>query len=290
MVSAPLLAAAVALAAAPPAARAFAPSTTRGDARAGVGAAAGPLSAVDDASARAMSEYMAKSHEEKLRAVRAVEDAKNGEIAALKAEIQRLKTSPAPAIVAPPAPAPVPAPVAPSSGLATSELESKIASYQSFMTEYIVNAQNQKLLAVKEAEMRAEKKFQERLEKLFEAGAALPSTGAAAEAAPAVAEETMFQKRNREIVAAAAAGKQSRWGDKEIKRAREQVESQPTGAATAAVAASPFELRNAAVSAAGAAGKSRWGAMEVAKANGAVEEKKPMTLEDRVNLGARLLS
>lgn len=210
---------------------------------------------------------------------------------ALKAEIQQLKTSSA--LAAAPAPAPVPAPVMPSSVLATSELESKIESYKSFMTDYIVNAQNQKLLAVKEAELKAENKFQERLEKLFEAGGmALPSSGSVVEAAPVVVEETLFQKRNKEMVAAGAAGK-SRWGDKEIERANEQVKSQPTAAAAVA---SLFDLRNAAVSAAGAKGKSRWGDMEVAKANGAmakangaVAEKKPVTLEDRVNLGARLL-
>ena len=41
------------------------------------------------------------------------------------------------------------------------------------MSEYIVNAQNQKLLAVKEAELKAEKKFQDRLEQLL--AAFLPS-------------------------------------------------------------------------------------------------------------------
>ena len=37
------------------------------------------------------------------------------------------------------------------------------------MAEYIVNSQNENLLAVKEGELKAEKKLQERLEKLFEA-------------------------------------------------------------------------------------------------------------------------
>ena len=34
----------------------------------------------DDASAQALSDYMSKSHEEKLRAIKAVEDKKNAEI------------------------------------------------------------------------------------------------------------------------------------------------------------------------------------------------------------------
>ena len=41
----------------------------------------GPLcAATDDASAQALSDYMAKSHEEKLKAVRDVEDKKNSQI------------------------------------------------------------------------------------------------------------------------------------------------------------------------------------------------------------------
>lgn len=156
---------------------------------------------------------------------------------ALKAEIQQLKTSSVLAVAAPPAPAPAPVSSAPSPVLATSELESKIESYRSFMEKYIVDAQNQKLLAVKEAERMAETKFQERLEKLA-GGMTLPSSGSVVEAAPAVVEEaapvaveeaapavtqaTVFRKRNEEIVAAGAAGK-SRWGDKEVERAKEQL-------------------------------------------------------------------
>jgi hypothetical protein len=39
-----------------------------------------PLAAVDEASAQALSDYMAKSHEEKLRAIKDVEAKKNAEI------------------------------------------------------------------------------------------------------------------------------------------------------------------------------------------------------------------
>ena len=38
------------------------------------------LATVDDAAAKAMSDYMAKSHEEKLRAIKEVESKKNAEI------------------------------------------------------------------------------------------------------------------------------------------------------------------------------------------------------------------
>ena len=71
-----ILAAIALTAAAAPTATAFAPARPINN------AAARPLyAASEDASAQAMSDYMAKSHEEKLRAVKDVEDKKNGEIA-----------------------------------------------------------------------------------------------------------------------------------------------------------------------------------------------------------------
>ncbi|KAL9181692.1 hypothetical protein ACHAXT_012035 [Thalassiosira profunda] len=247
--------------------------------------------AADDASANALSDYMAKSHEEKLRAVKDAEDKKNAEIEALKAEIQQLQSSSGLATTA--------APAAPLANVATADLEQKLASYQSFMAEYIVNAQTQKLLAVKEAELKAEKKFQERLEKLFAAGGIpLPVEGGAA-GGGAAEGSSLYQLRNAQVVAAAAAGK-SRWGALEVEKAKELLGSAPAAtvaSTTASATASPFEQRNAQVVAAAAAGKSRWGNMEVEKAKGgaavAVVETPAapasVSLEDRVNLGARLL-
>ena len=179
------------------------------------------------------------------------------------------------------------------------------------MAEYIVNSQNEKLLAVKEAELKAEKKFQERLEKLFEAsGMTLPadsSSTATASGDSAVGsgrgEETLFQKRNAYIIQAANAGS-SRWGRKEIERAIEQTKSAPTSVSssstapattsTSAANASPFDMRNAQIVAAANAGVSRWGEKEVerAKINGATATTSPtpatapVTLEDRINLGS----
>ena len=177
------------------------------------------------------------------------------------------------------------------------------------MAEYIVNSQNEKLLAVKEAELKAEKKFQERLEKLFEAsGMTLPadSSSTATASGDSVVdsgrgEETLFQKRNAYIIQAANAGS-SRWGSKEIERAIEQTKNAPTSvsssstapATTTAVNASPFDMRNAQIVAAANAGVSRWGEKEVerAKINGVTATTSPtpatapVTLEDRINLGS----
>ncbi|KAL3777370.1 hypothetical protein ACHAW5_010694 [Stephanodiscus triporus] len=294
----------------------------------------GPLSAAsgsadDDSAARAMSEYMAKSHEEKLRAIKAVEDKKNSEIekktddddddvgddGALKAEIDRLKTSSALAVVASSSSSPAPAAPLVVAAVDTSDIQSKLASYQNFMANYIVNAQNQKLLAVKEAELKAEKKFHERLERLMSSsGMTLPA--AAADGGTAAAGGgTPFQERNARIVSAAKAGK-SRWGSMEIDRAASGLlagiaeapahpRPPPAAVVVASAASTPFERRNARVLAAASVGKSRWGTMEIERMmrNGvvaspavatttpapAVEDKSRISLEDRLNLGARLL-
>jgi hypothetical protein len=204
---------------------------------------------------------------------------------ALKAEIQQLKSNPA---------LPAATTSEPVSIISASEAEAKLASYQQFMSEYIVNSQNQKLLAVREAELKAEKKFQERLEKLLSAsGVAIPPSdavktepAAAAKTEPAAAAElSLFQKRNLKVAAAGEAGK-SRWGSLEVQKAAEHAKNQPVVVASSTVEeTSVFDQRNARVLAAAAAGKSRWGDMEVqrAKINGIASP-----VEDRVNIGASL--
>ena len=137
------------------------------------------------------------------------------------------------------------------------------------MAEYIVNAQNQKLLAIREAELKAEKKFQERLEKLLSASKALLQDSSVD--ATILREPTLFEKRNARIIAGANAGV-SRWGDMEVDRATEQakhapavVESTPNNSKDSADV-SLFDQRNAKIVAAANAGKSRWGSMEVERA------------------------
>lgn len=264
-------------------ANAFAPSTGS------TNRAIGGLSMVDDA--QVLSDYMAKSHVEKLRAIKEVEDKKNSEISELKSQIEQLKSNPA---------LPAATPAEPVSIASVADAEAKLASYQQFMSEYIVNAQNQKLMAVKEAELKAEKKFQERLEQLLAAsGAALPASDAVETQPEAAAVElSLFEKRNLKVAAAGEAGK-SRWGSLEVKKAAESVKSQPVvvvAASSTVDDSSLFEQRNARVVAAAAAGKSRWGDKEVQRAGGsspappaAPAPPKVITLEDRVNLGARLV-
>jgi len=270
---------------------------------------------------------MTKSHEEKLRAIKSVEDKKNMEISVLKAEIDRLKSASSSAtsvasVIAPPSPPPINL----DNNLDIAEMQAKLASYQAFMAEYIVDSQNQKLAAVKEAESRVEKKFMDKIEKLLldesssVNGIAAPSSPASVASTATAAtggEQSLFQKRNIQITQAASVNK-SRWGSMEIERANEQLLVQPlpsteaTATATATTVASTatlFDRRNAQVIASAAAGKSRWGGMEVERAmkNGVVvavggsgasgsssssaerTTNAVISLEERVNLGARLL-
>lgn len=92
------------------------------------------------------------------------------------------------------------------------ELLAKLQSYQKFMAEYIVKAQEQKLAAVRAAEAATAKKYEEKLLLLGGAAAAPAAPAIAAAATP-----TLFAERNAKISAAAKAGK-SRWGDAEVQR------------------------------------------------------------------------
>jgi hypothetical protein len=170
-----------------------------------------PLNAVPspEESAQALTKYMAKAHEAKIAALKDLEDKKNAEIKGLKEQLGD----------APPAPQPSSAEAASSSesGESLEEMEKKLLSYQKFMSEYIVKAQEDKARAVKEAEAAIAKKYEDKLSVFMLNGAAAPVNGAAAAIAPAE-DIKLYEERTANIAAAAAAGK-SRWGDKEVQKA-----------------------------------------------------------------------
>ena len=78
------------------------------------------------------------------------------------------------------------------------ELLAKLQSYQKFMADYIVKAQEQKLAAVRAAEAATAKKYEEKLLLLGGAAAAPAAPAIAAAATP-----TLFAERNAKISAAA---------------------------------------------------------------------------------------
>merc|ERR1711935_890923 len=87
-----------------------------------------------DKHAEAFTAYMTKSHEEKLKAIKVVEDNRNAEIKDLKKQIVEME-----------------------------ELSIKLEAYQKFMKGYIVNAHEEKFNAVKVAEAAISKKYEGKL-------------------------------------------------------------------------------------------------------------------------------
>lgn len=246
-----------------------------------------------------LTNYMAKAHEEKLRAVKVVEQKKDAQIQTLKVEVNALKAQ------VPKESAVVlssqPATGMDLSSMTTEELRAKLVQYQSFMAKYIVQAQQQKLRAVQAAELATAAKYEAKI-KLLLAGSSNSSTTEAPTAdvvsSPASTEKKLHDARNANVAAAAKAGK-SRWGEKEVAKAsvkevakvkitkdpvvdvKSEANTDKVNGATKANGAAPtesvpspialpgspaFDQRNKKVAAAGKAGKSRWGDAEVKKA------------------------
>jgi len=247
-----------------------------------------------------LTDYMAKAHTEKLRAVKEVETKKNAEIKTLKSEVTELKTELATvpresAVVVSSGP---PSTGADLSKLTTEELRAKLVQYQEFMAKYIVQAQQQKMKAVRAAELATAAKYEAKIKFLLAASEGSDASAApAAPAAPAAssADTKLYDTRSANVAAAAKAGK-SRWGDKEVAKVKitpDSLDVKPTedkvngkaNGVAAATAPAPislpgsglFEERNKRVAAAAAAGKSRWGDAESQKA--AAEASKQPTLE-----------
>jgi hypothetical protein len=227
--------------------------------------------ATDEERAAALSEYLVKAHQEKLKAIQTAEGKKETEIQALKADIEALRAqkpagSPSSALTSTAAAA--------STGdlmdLSKEDLVTKVTQYQAFMANYVVKAQNEKFKAVKAAEQAAAQKYG--LVLSGGASAAPATTGAPSP------EEISYAKRNAAVSAAAAAGK-SRWGDLESQRAAGGVAAlEPTVAVAAAVAPASARVVSAEVKAAVVA------ADHGLRADGGVGG---LTLSERVNMGAK---
>ena len=84
--------------------------------------------------AKVVSEYMIKSHEDKIDALRMLEAQKNGEIESLREQME-------------------------TNDEYAEELQKRVTSLQNYMSQYILESQEEKLRAVKEAESSLEEKF-----------------------------------------------------------------------------------------------------------------------------------
>lgn len=243
-----------------------------------------------------LTNYMAKAHEEKIRAIKDVEDKKNAEIQTLKSEVYTLKEKEtadtnqgsSKQIVVAITP---PASCMEVSDMSKPELAAKVVQYQKFMTKYIVEAQQQKMKAVKAAEAATAARYEGKIA-LLKASVITESMVVVKETSDSSStttsssnDTTLYDKRNTNVAAAAKAGK-SRWGDKEVAKVKISsnddfnVKSKPESSSNGAVVngstipskislpgTNLYSKRNAKVAAAAAAGKSRWGSAESNKAS-----------------------
>jgi len=155
-------------------------------------------------SAKALQDYMTKAHEEKLRALKELGDKKDKEIAELKNQLSNSGSSSITTTTS-------------SSGDDIQELKNQLLQYQQFMSKYIVQAQEEKYRAVKEAEDKYK-------QKMLLLGSSSSSSATTSTTPPPVKESIslpesskLYQDRSAKVAAAAAKGK-SRWGDAEVQK------------------------------------------------------------------------
>jgi len=174
-------------------------------------------------SASAFTEYMAKSHEEKLKALKDLETKKNAEIEALKKDMEQMKSSSNSSSNSSSTSMVVQTSAAPNVQGSDEDLSEKLFAYQKFMSDYIVKAQLEKYNAVKAAEAAIAKKYEEKLNAFMLPGDSSSSSGAGIATTTTTTttsgneQSKLFQERNANVAAAAKAGK-SRWGGKEIEK------------------------------------------------------------------------
>jgi hypothetical protein len=112
-------------------------------------------------SAAAMTEFMAKAHEEKVKAMGRVEDKYRWQITDLEEKIAELEV--------------LSKQTTPTSGnsfafpATNKDLTNKVHSYRTFISDYIVKAQNEKATAVKAAEAKLTAKYEAIIDGLMSA-------------------------------------------------------------------------------------------------------------------------
>jgi hypothetical protein len=138
------------------------------------------------------------------------------------------------------------------------ELQQKLGTYQQFMSKYIVEAQEAKLRAAEEARISITQKYEGLISELSKSTVVSvdENPNVVAESASDVATTplTLYEKRNANVQASAAAG-QSRWGDAEVNR----ISSYSTSPKTKTLEKSSlYEKRNARLTQ-----TNRWGIAEI---------------------------
>lgn len=142
--------------------------------------------------AEALSQYLSRAHEEKLRAIQELEMKKAEEIKSLMKQLESLRSET------------IPLPVDPEK----EQMKKEIQQLRYDISQFKQQAEIDRANAVKEVE--------EKMKQMYESKQQGAKT--ASEPAPASSESDLFDARNAHIAKAAAAGK-SRWGDMENQKA-----------------------------------------------------------------------
>ena len=176
--------------------------------------------------AAALSDYLAKAHEEKLKMIQQVEMKKNQEIDELKQQIAALKkttssssseSSSSSAVVMVNGNADAIA-VKALEDMTPDELRGKVLQYQQVLRQYMIDAQEEKYRAVQAAQAAAQQKLTESLTLLGwtpSSSAATSITLEPSRSSSAIVGSPLYVARN---AAVSKAGAQSRWGPLEVQR------------------------------------------------------------------------
>jgi len=114
-------------------------------------------------SARIFSEYMVKSHTEKMNAIKALEEEKQAEIDKLKVELNDLKKGK----ISLTAETKEPSPTEDTTTTNVEALQQKLTLYQNFITKYVVESQEAKYNAVREAEAAVAAKYEAKISSML---------------------------------------------------------------------------------------------------------------------------
>ncbi|GKY99054.1 hypothetical protein MPSEU_000861100 [Mayamaea pseudoterrestris] len=240
--------------------------------RAAAGASSSTLlhlgsSPFENDSAKILSNYLVKAHEEKLKAIKMMENQKSDEIQQLRAKVAALEhelQSSSRASMA-----------AQSNlwSLTREQLIDLVHSYQQFLATYVVKASEAKFRAVEETRRAVVAKFTAAAVK---SDPEMTTTTTSTFVSPASASDsssssTLYESRNQAVKASASANK-SRWGQAEVERLSSVAAPEAVTAKESLVSSSAslpeYQSRNKNVLAAWLEGKSRWMDEEIQRLQG----------------------
>lgn len=157
---------------------------------------------VDSKLAKSLKKYMVQSHEEKLREIQQLEATKQVEIQSLKDQIRQLQIQTGTS-------SHLNSPLSPIKGRLTYQLH----AYRTFLSHYMIKAEEEKKKAVNSAKEAVALKYEARIAALISQSSSSTTSAATRTKTPNIT----FTGRSARVLAAAQAGF-SRWGDAEVQK------------------------------------------------------------------------